>query len=209
MEEKQMSHQWEEVVVEPHRLRSGLWGYEEGDISQSYSADVYGMHKKIRKPFTHASQFYVSMGSATGGCRSQPTSKAYPLLHENYHESVMQEFTNAGLHSGYVGEPVIWKGDRCIFGLPAIFKQRVLTDDERVDLLRRMYAYGGMFAIEAGSYQCFLLDEKEKDTAFGDVIMHEMYHARANNLVTQQNLRDLIESNLTPDSNSDEQLSLF
>ena len=99
-----------EIIVEPERLRSGLWGYEEGDISRSYSGDVYGMGKKIRKPFTHAAQLYVSMGIASGGSRDQPTAKSYPLVPESYHDSIMEEFAKSGLYSGYTGDPCIGSG---------------------------------------------------------------------------------------------------
>jgi len=88
----------------------------------------------------------------------------------------------------------------CVFllrflGLPVIFKQRAYSDEERIDLLRRMYGYGGLFAVEAGSYANFLLREgsRANQEVFIPAIRNELIYAKNNRLETQENLRAWIE----------------
>lgn len=203
--------QWkpETIIVEPSRLQSGIWGQEEGDISQSYSADVYSEKKTIRKPFTHASHLYVTM--SIHGSYKFLQAHAYPLIHESYCESLLKELSQTEKASSYyTGKPVSYRRQKCVFGLPVIFKQRVYTTEEHIDLLRRMYAYGGLFAAEADSYVNFLSNQKDKEDSEHHIIaiINELAYASQHQLATQEDVREWIQ---IPRNNlaSIEQLSLL
>lgn len=62
-----------EVIVEPHRLFSGLFGNKEGDINAAYSCDVF---PKIRTPFIHLGKHYT-VGGMAFNCTAPKTS---PML---------------------------------------------------------------------------------------------------------------------------------
>lgn len=151
------SPEWKTMVVSPERLRSGLWGYKEGDISASYSADIYAEKKKLRRAFQFAHTPFVAMATQNLGFASIQ-AKAYPVYHSSSADRVMDDYRRCGLKDGYVGKPIKRGSIDCIFGLPVIFKQRDLRQHEIVDLCRRMYAYGGLFAAEAGTYDNLMLN---------------------------------------------------
>jgi hypothetical protein len=94
--------------------------------------------------------------SVENGGMIRGEAKAYPLVHASYADQIMQEYQRTGLRDGYTGKAVNRFGNNCIFGLPVIFKQRSLRKDEVIDLSRRMFAYGGYFASQAGTYQNLL-----------------------------------------------------
>ena len=147
--------EWKTVTVAPERLRSGLWGYEEGDIAASYSADVYTEHKRLRRHFNHDFAPFVVMATHRYGL-DKKEARAYPILHHSYAGEIMSEYRDCGLHDHYVGKAVRRFGRDCIFGLPVIFRQRDLRKAEIIDLCRRMYAFGGLFAVKAGSYNALI-----------------------------------------------------
>lgn len=143
------------ITIEPCRLQSGLWGYTQGDISRSYSADCFSLKATLRTPFTHGSTQYAAM-SVTGDTLHTAEARCYPLYHESYAETVAHEFAASGLRDFYTSLPAKSKGRGCVLGLPVIFRQRPYTREEVIDLTRRMFAFGGLFATTAGTYQNFL-----------------------------------------------------
>ena len=142
------------VLVEPDRLKSGLWGCAEGDISRSYSADRYGEEGRVREPFTHQAFNYVAMGLHWGGLE-KAEAIAYPILPEAKLEEVVAGRIEEP-DRGYSGRKLTLRGHACVFGHPVIFRRRPLTPPEISDQTRRMFAYGGYFAIKAGTYERFL-----------------------------------------------------
>jgi len=151
------------ITVEPERLRNGLWGYPEGDIYQAYSADTYGEKKEILKAFQYQNSFYSVMSVQTG--LTTGVAKAYPIIHASYLDTVMQELEASDGHSPYTGKAVRYHKNDCIFGVGVEFQQRAYHDEEVIDLMRRMYAYGGLFATEAGSYKNLMQNWLEKNDA--------------------------------------------
>lgn len=190
--------EWEIVTVSPQRLQSGLWGYDEGDIAASYSADVYGEKKQVRRPFAHERTPHVAMSVSsrmTGG-----EAKAYPIVHESYADEIMQQFRASGLNDGYTGKAVKRFGNDCIFGLPVIFRQRPLKKPEIIDLSRRMYAYGGLFAAEAGSYHNLIADwcvKHYETAALRSAFAEEL--AREDLPQTREGMREWIMRNHVPE----------
>lgn len=184
--------EWTVVTVEPSRLQSGLWGYTEGDIYASYSGDTYGMAQKIRGAFKHSAVPHVAMSTASN--YRQMEAKAYPLVHASYADDIMAEYRASGLSDYYTGKAVRYQRNDCIFGLPKIFQQRRYTADELIDLTRRMYAYGGMFASEAGTYDAFVLGQIKKMT-LGSYRKALLAEAEQSGLPqTQVAMRQLIET---------------
>lgn len=161
MSDSNTSKEWKTIIVEPERIRSGLWGYDEGDIAASYSADVFAEKKALRRPFNFAHSQYVAMSVQNGGL-VRGEARAYPLVHASYADEVMNSYRQCGLRDGYTGKAIKRFGHDCILGLPIIFKQRALRKDEILDLSRRMFAYGGYFAKQAGTYHN-LLQQWQRD----------------------------------------------
>jgi len=56
------------IAVDPDRLERGEWSHThnkqigEGDISASYSADMIGLHGRIRRPFEYQGTLWVCVG---------------------------------------------------------------------------------------------------------------------------------------------------
>lgn len=79
-------------TVQPSRLAFGAWCHAsdkeigEGDIRASYSADRIGMGQPIRKPFRHAGQLWVCVGSGPSG------AEAYRLVHPSLHEGIARSY---------------------------------------------------------------------------------------------------------------------
>jgi len=199
-----LKRQWKVVTVKPERLRSGLWGYKEGDISLSYSADTYGEHKKLRKAFDYQHGKYVAMGFDSRHFSKE--AKAYPLIHKSYLEQIQAELDSSGLTDFYATKEVKFYGNDCVLGCPVIFKQRELTEDELIEYIRRQFAYGGLFAKEAGSYANLLkkwLSDYQDLPKIRIVLEKEL----RNSLVpqTQSEMVDFVE-NMKPSSG---QLDLF
>ena len=128
MPESEPAREWKTVVVDPARLRNGLWGYEEGDIAASYSADIYGEKKQLRRPFKYAHTPHFAMNVQSSFTTSE--AKAYPVVHASYANDIMQDYRAGGLTDGYTGKAICRLGNDCIFGLPVIFRQRPLRNAE-------------------------------------------------------------------------------
>lgn len=126
-----VSRAWpQEVIVEPSRLASSVWGDDEGDIYAAYCADTF---PKI-KTFVHEGHLY------TNGCCSDGFASCYPLIPKDQYNGASQV-----LYS-YEGESVKYKGQSFRLGPKIKFASRERTLQEETDLLRRKYAYGGYFA---------------------------------------------------------------
>lgn len=193
------------IIVEPARLRGGLWGYDEGDISRSYSADCFSLKDAIRQPFAHRSGLYVAMSVGSDTLR-HPEARAYPILHESYAGTVADELAASGLRDGYITRPLRYKRQNCILGMPVIFRQRFYSAAEFIDLIRRMYAYGGLFASQAGSYENFLSERigKTGDVSHRRALLADL---AADMPQSQAAMRACIESAFAPGTGG--QLSLF
>lgn len=77
------------IEVAPARLAHGQWcpkterALNEGDITQSYSADIIP-NGRVRRPFEHGFELYVSVGNSLD-IRRRESAKAYRLaLRENF-----------------------------------------------------------------------------------------------------------------------------
>ena len=161
------------MIVEPERLQCGSWGYQEGDISASYSADIYAEKKQLRRPFNHAHTPHVAMSVCSSGFAGLE-AKAYPLVHLSYSNQILEDYRNSSLKDGYTGKPIRRFGNDCVFGLPVIFRQRVLRIDEVIDLCRRMYAYGGLFAAQAESYDDLISGWYQKHPELREAFVAEL-----------------------------------
>ena len=201
-----ITSEWKTVSVEPERLRSGLWGYEKGDIYASYSADVYALENTLHQAFNFAHRPHVAMGIHSNGL-FEIEAKSYPIHHASYAGDVMADYQASGLHDHYTGKAVSYKRQDCIFGLPIIFRQRDLTKPEIIDQCRRAFAYGGLFAAEAGSYQNLLRSWQQKEHP--RKIQHAFAEELADNSLpaTQRAMREFIEASHA--KAIEEQLCLF
>jgi hypothetical protein len=119
-----------EIIVEPARLASGLWGYKEGDIYAAYSADTF---PKIQT-FAHEGQLFTCGGG------SNSFMDCYPLIPTGEYKGP------ASVPYSHEGNPVVYKGQKLTLGPKIKFVSRELTVPEEIELLRRKYAYGGYFA---------------------------------------------------------------
>ena len=192
------------ITVEPERLRCGLWGYPRGDISASYSADLYGEKKSIRKPFCEAGKRYVAMNLIHGLAGAEAI--AYRVLYATDSDDIAKELKGTGIPAYYTGKRFKHERQSCIFGKLVIVRQRAYRDDELIDLMRRMYAYGGFFASAAGSYHDLLADwlGKYETKQLRRVMLAELGNDSLPQ--TQLSMRQFIEKQ--PDL-SQPQLSLF
>jgi hypothetical protein len=122
-----------QVIVDPSRLHSGLWGYIEGDISAAYCADTF---PKIQT-FGHEGQRYTV--TACHHQHGKESVDAYPLiLASEYRGPEPMQYT-------YEGRAVSYNGRSYRLGPKVKFVSRDRTIPEWIDLFRRQYAYGGYF----------------------------------------------------------------
>ena len=195
------------ILVQPERLQSAIWGYAEGDISGSYSADRYGEEGRVREPFTHQAFNYVAMGLHWGGL-DKAEAVAYPILPEaKLEEIVANRIEDEG--RGYSGRKLTLRGQACVFGHPVIFRRRPLTKAEITDYSRRMFAYGGYFSTRAGSYERFVREmlEKVKLDATRNALQAELESSDLPQ--SQAAMKTLIESKEQPDREQGAQLDLL
>jgi hypothetical protein len=134
----------QEIIVEPSRLSSGVFGDAEGDISKAYCADTF---PKIQT-FTHEGRPYIS----TGG--TNDTAFCYPLL--SGHRQI-----EAKPYS-YEGKAVFLNRTPFTLGPKILFRSRERTVAEETDLMRREYAFGGHFV--SGRTYRQLLEEWAEDS---------------------------------------------
>jgi hypothetical protein len=191
-------------------MRIGLWGYPQGDISASYSADYFSLSKTVRNPFTHDHGQFVIM-DGTGGHFCVPELRAYPISHESYLDDVKAEVERIGLDDSYVARPLKFRRQCCILGIPKIFRQRRdCRVSEVCDLARRMFAYGGLFAAEAGTYGQFLkncLSDSLDEEILKTLLIEWGFNGHEQ---TQDELRQWIEGEKSiPPATTFEQPSLF
>lgn len=199
-----MTNTIQTIIVEPERFRNGLWGYAEGDISASYSADTFGEKRQVRKPFEHAGRIYVAM--CVGDGLHGGKARVYPIFDASYSDDIMAEADKIDRKDGYTGQVFKFRRNDCVLGLRAGFQQRPYREDEIIDLTRRMYAYGGYFAAQAESYHDLIAkwvdqyDGKAHRIAFLSEIADDTLPQ------TQEAMRRFIEAHPVPVAN---QLSLF
>lgn len=136
----------EEIIVEPSRLASGIWGEEQGDISAAYCADTL---PKVQA-FAHQGQLYINCGGPN------EFIDGYPLLPpEHSNPTLKKPYSHEGMAVNYEKRPFA-------LGQKIIFKARPRTVEEEVSLLRRQYAYGGYF-VAGKTYQEMLLEFLDGD----------------------------------------------
>lgn len=122
-----------EIIVEPSRFGSRIWGEIEGDIPQAYCADVFPRVKT----FQHEGHHFANLGCCFGHGDS---CNAYPLIPtDSYRGSEPRQYT-------YEGRECLIRGRRFRLGVCVKFVCRERTVEEWVGLMRRKYAYGGYFA---------------------------------------------------------------
>lgn len=137
------------IAVPIERLRMGIFGFKEGDIIAAYTAD---QQPKIRKPFVHAGHYWAEWGSGQtrvsffGEC-----NKATPLLPLTDETARIERKQYA-----YRGTRVTWKGAQWVCGDDTDFINEPLGIGAVLEIARHQYAYGGMFAVKAGSYHGLL-----------------------------------------------------
>ena len=136
----------EEIIVEPLRLETSLWGYPEGDIQAAYCADTFPNIKTFR----HQGQTFTNMGG------DGSYAHCYPLL------SITDGRMSEPVPYSREGDTVIFQGQKYKLGPKVKFTIRERTLEEGVDLLRRQYAYGGYFA-SGKTYREVLLNFRERD----------------------------------------------
>jgi hypothetical protein len=199
--------EWPLITTDPCRLYSGLWGQPEGDISQSYSADTFAKSRKVRQPFAHEGRRYVAMSTVSRGLESAE-ARAYPIFHSSYRKDAQNELEQSGRKDGYTGKTLTYRGGESVLGLPVVFRSRSLTVEELIDLTRRMYAYGGYFAAQAGSYEHLLFDwyVQHEDKTIRAALNSELEQADLPQ--SQEAMRAFIESQQQP-ARLDTQLALF
>jgi hypothetical protein len=139
----------------PERFSSGIWGIEEGDIPQSYFADI---SPSLRTPFSYRGRQYVSSGGHHGiGLRNPANAWCYELCDPSHMQA---KESPDGKRTTYPGAEVSYSGKKFILGEQVRFTHRQLKVSEVREMLRRLYAYGGLFA--AGkSYREMLLEFAE------------------------------------------------
>lgn len=192
------------ITVEPERFHCGLWGYAEGDISASYSAQAFGEKRQVRKPFEHAGRIYIAM--CVGDGLHGGKARAYPIFDASYADDILAEADEVDRKDGYTGQVFKFRRNDCVLGLQTDFQQRPYREDEIIDLARRMYAYGGYFASQAESYHHLIAkwvdqyDSSEHRRAF----LSEL--ADGTLPETQTDMRQFIENAPAPAFN---QLTLF
>jgi hypothetical protein len=126
--------QWPaEIIVEPSRFGSRIWGEVEGDIPEAYCADIFPRVKT----FLHEGRHFATLGCCFGHGDS---CSAYPLIPtDSYHGPEPRQYT-------YEGRECLFRGRRFRLGTCVKFACRERTVEEWADLMRRKYAYGGYFA---------------------------------------------------------------
>ena len=123
------------VVVHWRRFSSGLWRLPEGDIQAAYCADTF---PKIRV-FMHEGQRFTNCGGHSLG-PVRAAADCYPLIAaDEYHGPEPMQYTYEGREAAYQSQ--IFK-----LGRKVVFSASDPTIAEWKQLLRVLYADGGMFA---------------------------------------------------------------
>lgn len=196
------------VLVERHRLNSGLWGYPQGDISASYSADRFAEGAPIRTPFVHGAFNFVSMGGGFSGfdvCEAT----AYPLLPVARGGKLPPE-PDPEAQWGYAGRAAKHLGVQYVFGEASVFRGRPMTETQVLDRTRRMYGYGGLFAAEAGTYNRLVEDfiNRASDETTREFLRAEL--DRNDLPQSREAMREWIETNVgKSEQGNPDQLTLF
>lgn len=131
-----------DFVVEPERMFAGLWGLKEGDIASSYFVDI---KPEIRGTFSFHGYQWVNGGGSLGvSLKDQCSFKCYPLI-------PLTDFSDSGWKpqkkdKSLTGTVVNHQGMKYILGNYKVFGHRLLTITERREIIRRMYAFGGIFS---------------------------------------------------------------
>ncbi len=175
-----------EVVVEPHRLFSGLFGFKEGDIRGAYSCDVV---PKIRTPFVHEGKQYT-VGSTCFCSHSNDFAYAYELISIDQYKGPDEQ------RGSYEGKTVTFRGKQFRLGPEIKFIQRPFTVAEKIAQLRGMFAHGGMFAANK-SYHELLREwqERYEDDVTLQAIVQELTTSECK---TQEEMRNRLSSKVPP-----------
>lgn len=133
------------ILVQWRRLACGLWRVPKGDIADAYSADQL---PRVRT-FQHEGALFTCLSLA--GRAFQLSACCHPLIAPSDYRGPEP----AG--RSYEGREVQFRKQSHRLGPPVMFAPSDITVDEWRELLRVLYADGGMFA--AGkTYAQFLAD---------------------------------------------------
>ena len=125
----------ERIITNWRRFSSGLWRVPEGDISAAYSAEIF---PKIRV-FTHEGRVFTNCGGCFCGSVHAEMDCYRLLPADEYCGPEPRQYT-------YEGREAACKGEVFRLGPKVVFVASDPSIDEWRQMLRVLYADGGMFA---------------------------------------------------------------
>jgi len=143
------------IVTHWRRFSSGLWRVPRGDIADAYCADTF---PKI-KVFQHEGRLFTNGGN----CHSKlicSEVNGYPLITADEYDGA------AVVPYSYQGRAVVYQGKSFRLGAKLLFVASDPTVDEWRQLLRVMFADGGLFA-SGCNYQDFLVNRCKPESVNG------------------------------------------
>jgi len=161
-----------QIVVDWHRLDSGVFSGKEGDIYKTVSCEKLSVDKDIKplskkNVITFDDKFYTCVEFVHKCFGSH--ANLYELVEESEYSQTPE------LQSHYIGTRIKFNGNlyRLDFPIDVIESEKTLA--EMVHLIREMYANGGSFAATQ-TYTEFL---KGADDNKGTIWELEQFHAQA------------------------------
>jgi hypothetical protein len=143
------------IVTHWRRFQSKLWRMTEGDIYAAYCADTM---PKI-KVFTHEGRLYTNCGHAFSKW-IQDEVNCYPLINtDDYRGATDVPFS-------YEGDEVAYRGKVFRLGAKVIFVSSDPMIEEWRQLIRVLYADGGLFASDC-TYAKFLTERFDPNSENG------------------------------------------
>ena len=170
------------VVTHWRRFSSGLWRVPEGDIDAAYCADTF---PKI-KVFTHEGRLFTNCGCHYSKF-FETEANCYPLVPaDEYHGAESVPYS-------YEGREAFWKGKTHRLGAKVIFVSSDPTVAEWRQLVRVLYADGGMFAAGC-TYAEFLASRFDSRSENGSAVrLSELAQCETGNMPrTQEEMRRLL-----------------
>jgi len=132
------------ITVPFERLKDDLWYPKDGDITAARVSRHESGKVAIRKTFDHDGKKWVNWG---GGGHSARCTPIRPLKPGEAPEKIPFSYEN---------EIVTIKGQQYVCGPEVEFVAAPRGPAAEAEHCRRMYAFGGMFAAEAGGYNGLL-----------------------------------------------------
>ena len=173
----------ERIVTHWRRFSSGLWRVSEGDIAAAYSASTL----PIVQVFTHEGRWFTNGGSSFSKWVHAEVN-AYPLIPAD-------EYCGAeSVPYSYEGREVTCKGKTFRLGAKVMFISTDPTIEEWRQLMRVLYADGGMFAADC-TYTEFVGNKFDPTSENGNTArFKELAECGARPMPrTQEEMRRLLE----------------